>query len=88
MAFQAILTFLILLGGCFLVWKFVISPRIPDEPNEPDHMKILEDKLEKLEEIRAEYESVREEKEVTTQLKEIDEDIENILREIKNIENG
>ena len=83
-----IITLLLLIGGAWLVVKYLIFPRLPEEQPIPEHLKILEGKLEKLQEMRDEYESVKMEKDVTGQMKEIDSEIENLIEEIKNIENA
>jgi len=85
---QGIIGLLILVGFCFLVYKFIIEPRLPDTKNQPEGIQILSDKLEKLKEMREEYEAAIQERDVTGQMKVIDEEIEEIIREIKNIENA
>lgn len=85
---QFIIIILLIIGFLFLVWKVVIEPRVKDEKKEPEHIVILEAKLEKLYEMQEEYESIKEEREVTGQMKVLDEEIDNILEEIKKIENA
>jgi len=83
-----IITFLLIVGGLWLVVKYLIFPRLPEEQPIPEHVKILEDKLEKLQEMREEYDSVKMEKDVTSQIKAIDDEIESLIQEIKTIENA
>ncbi len=87
MLFQGIFTLLILIGGFWCVWKFLISPRIEDEPQEAQHTKILKKKLEELQDMKQEYEDVKMERDVTSQLKELDDEIEKCIKDIKSIEN-
>ena len=83
---QAVVSFLLLLLGLWLVWKYIIEPRIPNEPKKAEYVKILEDKLEKFQEMRAEYDSVKMERDVTARLKALDEEIEQVIREIRETE--
>ncbi len=88
MLFQAIFTILILLGACYAIWKFLIEPRLPDneDQEQPEHLKILNKKLEELEKLRDEYENVKTEREVTEQLKDLDTQIDLLIKEIRKIE--
>ena len=86
MAFQTIFTFLLFLGCGWGIWKILISPRIPDEPEIPEYERILKDKLEKLQFMRAEYEAVKTEKEATKELEKLDKEIDKVIRQIKEIE--
>ena len=72
---------LIVIGGLWMVVKYLIFPRLPDDKNLPEGVQILQEKLEKLQEMK-------EEKEVTGQMKEIDDEIEELIKEIKRIENA
>ena len=83
-----IIGILILIGACWLVVKYLIFPRLPDDKNLPEGINILNNKLELLKEMREEYEAAVEEKNVTGQIKAINEEIDEILREIKRIENA
>lgn len=74
-----------LIGALWIVWKYIISPMIPDSP-EQEHRMILEKKLEKLRELRDEYESVKTEKEVTAEIERLDSDIDKLVKDIKDIE--
>jgi len=83
-----IIGILILIGACWLVVKYIIFPRLPDDKNLPEGVQILQEKLAKLQEMKEEYEAALEEKEVTGQMKEIDEEIDELIKEIKRIENA
>lgn len=82
-----IIGILILIGALWMVVKYLIFPRLPDDKNLPEHIKILEDKLEKLQEMKEELECAKEEKEVTREMKILDSEIEDLIKEIKRIEN-
>ena len=83
-----IIGILLLVGAGWLVVKYLIFPRLPDDKNLPEGVQILQEKLDKLNLMREEYEAALEEKEVTGKMKEIDEEIDRVLEEIKNIENA
>ena len=85
---QGIIGLLILVGFCYLVWKLIIEPRLPNDKDLPEGVQILQEKLDKLNLMREEYEAAIEEKEVTEKMKEIDEEIARVIGEIKNIENA
>lgn len=83
-----IITFLLIVGGLWLAVKYLIFPRLPEEQPVPEHVTVLENKLELLQEMRDEYESVKMERDVSGQIKEIDGEIEELIEQIKNIENA
>lgn len=83
-----IIGILLLVGACWLVVKYIIFPRLPDDKNLPEGVQILQEKLEKLQVLKEEYEAALEEKEVTGEMKEIDEEIDELIKEIKRIENA
>lgn len=85
---QGIILILIVIGFCYGVWRLIILPRFPVTKEEPDHVKILEEKLEKLQEMKEELESAREEKEVTKEIRDVDDEIEDLIKEIQRIENA
>lgn len=85
---QGIIFLLVAVGFAYLVYKFIIEPRLPDDKNLPEGVQILQEKLDKLNLMREEYEAAIEEKEVTEKMKEIDEEIARVIGEIKNIENA
>lgn len=83
-----IITFLLIVGGLWLVVKYLVFPRLPEEQPISEHVKILEDKLETLQKMREELESVKQEKDVTSEIKEIDAEIFALGEEIKRIEDA
>ena len=87
MFFQGIFTLLLFIGGLWVIWKFLISPYIDDKKQEPEHTKILKEKLEELKAMKQEYEDVKIEVDITERLKGLDAEIEKCIKDIKSIEN-
>ncbi len=85
---QGIIGLLVFVGFAFLVWKFLIEPRLPSNKDLPEGVQILEEKLDRLQSLREELEHAKEEKEVTEELKGMDVEIEDLIKEIKRIENA
>lgn len=83
---QFILTILIFVLAGFGIWKFLVEPMMDKEQEEPEHLKILNEKLEKAELLRSELEAVKQEKDVTSQIVEADAEIEALLSEISYME--
>ena len=77
-----------LVGACWLIVKYLIFPRLPEEQKVPEHEEILEEKLDRLTALREELECAKEEKEVTEETKRLDGEIEDLIKEIKRIENA
>ena len=83
-----IIGILLLVGALWMVVKYLIFPRLPESQKVPEHVDILEEKLERLASLKEELECATEEKEVTKETKQLDREIEELIKEIKDIENA
>lgn len=80
---HGIIILLILIGGFYAVWKFFLLPIIEKHEEEvPEHVKILNEKLEKAQLLREELEAVKKEKDVTSEIIDADAEIEALIKEI------
>jgi hypothetical protein len=83
-----LLLLLVFIGFLFAIYKFLIEPRIPDKPVVPKHVEILQDKLERMQEMKEELIAAKEEKEVTEEIRDLDSKISYLIKEITEIENA
>jgi uncharacterized membrane protein YgaE (UPF0421/DUF939 family) len=83
-----ILLLLIFIGVMYAIWKFVIEPRLPDEPQIPEHAEILINKLFEVQEMREELIAAKKERDITEEMKDLDSKIASLEKEIEKIENA
>jgi hypothetical protein len=83
-----IIGILLLVGALWMIVKYLIFPKLPESQKVPEHIEILEEKLERLTALKEELECAKEEKEVTEEMIDLDGEIEVLIEEIKRIENA